>query len=141
MNNRKKLLIEPAFQISFLKFTGAILLVVGTIFYLATAFFFHNFRKLGAEMGMGADHIFFQFLETQETRMNAIVLISLVVTSAVFLLWSLYVSNKIAGPIYRLKKELSDHIENGTQKDIAFRKGDYFTELAELVNNALKKKH
>ena len=50
-------------------------------------------------------------------------------------LWGLLLSNKIAGPIYRLNKYFKDASESiGKNQELSFRDGDYFNELTESIN-------
>jgi len=46
-------------------------------------------------------------------------------------------TNRIAGPIYRLKQHLEDVAAGKTYEDIGFRKMDYFSELIEPYNKIL----
>ncbi len=52
---------------------------------------------------------------------------------------ALYFSHKIAGPIYNIKTKLKSHLEGMPTEKIVLRKGDYFTELADLINAYMAK--
>jgi hypothetical protein len=49
----------------------------------------------------------------------------------------IFFSHKIAGPIYKLKKYLSEVRANTTKGPLFFRKGDYFLDLADDVNQTI----
>ena len=52
----------------------------------------------------------------------------------------LFFSNKFAGPLYRIEKEIDEHLKNSDKKlNIQFRKGDYLTKLAHRINQLHKK--
>jgi len=51
---------------------------------------------------------------------------------------NVYYSNKIAGPISRLKEVLRKRLDGGSIEPVYFRKNDAFKELAELVNKVLE---
>jgi len=55
------------------------------------------------------------------------------------------ISNRIAGPIYRLDKVVEQFMQGDTQVRVSFRKDDYLTEIADNVNLLLevieKKQH
>jgi nitrogen fixation/metabolism regulation signal transduction histidine kinase len=52
--------------------------------------------------------------------------------------WGLLISHRIAGPIYRMCLHL-DLVANGkTEKDVSFRKKDFFPELAEAFNRHMR---
>lgn len=56
----------------------------------------------------------------------------------VIIIFSLFFSHKMAGPIHRIKQTLDDYINKKDVSKIHLRKGDYFDELAVLINRALK---
>jgi methyl-accepting chemotaxis protein len=56
-----------------------------------------------------------------------------------FCLYSLYYSNRIAGPIYQLNKSIGRILEGEKNVEIKFRKDDYFQELSERMNLLIKK--
>jgi hypothetical protein len=72
-----------------------------------------------------------------ETKRNSLIFF-LVLLHAGFtcltFLTCIFFSHKIAGPIYKLKKHLGEIRTNGISGHLFFRKGDYFTEVAEEVN-------
>jgi hypothetical protein len=49
----------------------------------------------------------------------------------------IFFSHKIAGPLYKLKKHLSEIRAHGTKGPLFFRKGDYFLDLADDVNQTI----
>ncbi len=67
------------------------------------------------------------------------------VTAGVFLIFSIYIgiglliSNRIAGPLFRIENELREYIKSGDLKSIRIRKGDLFSDLNQLINEALNK--
>jgi hypothetical protein len=58
----------------------------------------------------------------------------------VLLTANIYYSNRIVGPIHRLKKVLKKKIEGQQIYPVSFREGDPFQELAELTNQVLFRK-
>jgi len=61
-------------------------------------------------------------------------LITLGLISLATIMVVLYVSHKIAGPLYRFEKELSDIAEGDLTKVIYLRKNDEVTDMAESLN-------
>ncbi len=55
-------------------------------------------------------------------------------------LFSIFFSHKMAGPIKRIKNTLEAHNNHKPVNVIKLRKGDFFQDLAELINKALFKK-
>lgn len=56
----------------------------------------------------------------------------------VIIVFSLFFSHKMAGPVHRIKQTLDDYTNHKKVSKIHLRKGDYFDELAVLINRALK---
>lgn len=50
---------------------------------------------------------------------------------------SIFMSHKIAGPIYKLKSYLAEVREGGANYPLSFRKGDNFSDLAKDVNSTI----
>ena len=50
------------------------------------------------------------------------------------LLISIFVSHRIAGPLYKLNRYLKEAATGNLQGDLQFRKSDHFKELAESYN-------
>ncbi|MCP4913715.1 MAG: hypothetical protein GY909_11420 [Oligoflexia bacterium] len=75
-----------------------------------------------------------------ESRKNLIIMLSiwqLGFTLLVFIL-CIFLSHKIAGPMYKLQKFLHDVQDNGFNGRLFFRKGDYFQEVAEDINDTFE---
>ncbi|MCB1141058.1 MAG: hypothetical protein H7A24_02325 [Leptospiraceae bacterium] len=53
-------------------------------------------------------------------------------------IFSLFFSHKMAGPIYKIKKILREYVDRQEVEAITLRKGDFFHDLADLINRALK---
>lgn len=75
-----------------------------------------------------------------ESRKSLIIMLSiwqLGFTLLVFIL-CIFLSHKIAGPMYKLQKFLHDVQDNGFNGRLFFRKGDYFQEVAEDINDTFE---
>jgi len=57
------------------------------------------------------------------------------------LMWAggLILSNRVAGPLFRLKKHMRDTIDGAESRPVKFREGDYFQDIAETYNELLEK--
>lgn len=60
-------------------------------------------------------------------------LIQILFFSLVFILF-IFLTHKIAGPMYKLKNHLQNIREGGDFRPLTFRKGDYFPDVAEEVS-------
>lgn len=140
-NRRRKLLIYPQFQLRYLVSSLGGTLAVISICFFANHFFFRHFERRGADGGLPPDHIFFQFLSEQRHFMALILVGVALVTTVFLLLYGLVLSHRMAGPLYRLRIYLEQEIRGEAKQPLKFREGDYFVEIADLVNRALEKKH
>lgn len=76
-----------------------------------------------------------------ETKRNSLVLFLVLLHfgfTCLTFLSCIFFSHKIAGPLYKLKKHLTEIRSNGIKGPLFFRKGDYFLDIAEEVNQTLE---
>jgi len=138
-NRRKIRLINPPFQLRFLLWTSLAAVLVFLTFFVSHKYFFSSFVRQGVDAGLPPDHVFFRFLEKQEQTLDMIFLTVAVGGSLIITYFSLRVSHRIAGPLYRLNKHMDAVAAGQTTSDVAFRTGDFFPELAESYNRQLKR--
>lgn len=138
-NQRKVLLINRKFQLSFLSYTLSIAVVIMAVFFAANRYFFWAFERKGRAMGLEEGHIFFRFLAEQRGTMDLIYLTTGVVACVILLAHGLYLSNRVAGPLYNLQKYLQDYLAGRKQAPLQFREKDYFQELAETVTETVER--
>jgi methyl-accepting chemotaxis protein len=133
-NNRKVLLILPNFQIKFMRFLLLVTASVCLVFYLAIFGFIQYWKNVGFSAGLEENSVFFDFLDQMRISLGYTMAITLAVTATLIMTMGLYMSHKMAGPIYNLLKYLKDIKSNGWTRPISFRANDYFTELTESFN-------
>jgi len=135
---RKKILINPYFQlrfifiISFTAFAGIFIL------YLANYFFFDHLIQEGISMDLPTEHSYFYFIQEQKELLSKIfILTSLGVFLIIFFL-GLYYSHRIAGPLHYMNKQMQEIAQGNEIKELSFRKKDYFKELAPSFNAVIE---
>lgn len=69
------------------------------------------------------------------------VLIMTALNILLILIFSLFFSHKLAGPMYRIKKSLIDFIAGKRYEPIELRRGDHMHDLAALINQAFEEKN
>lgn len=139
-NRRKKLLINPDFQVKFLKNLLFLNVAVCGVFYMAHAYFFWQGRELGKSINLPPEHVFFRFIDEQQRSMNLISVATMCAVSLLIVGFGLLYSHRIAGPIYRLQKYLRERTEGTETGALYFRQNDYFPELADSVNSYINTK-
>jgi methyl-accepting chemotaxis protein len=136
---RKKFLINPRFQLTFIYYMTAISGIAITVLYLSNSYFFWRFQKMGVDLGIPQASAFFQFLAKQRVLMNHITVVTSIILLILILVVGILFSHRISGPIHRLETHMRK-IADGTGHDhVRFRKSDYFPELAEAFNLAIDK--
>lgn len=137
---RKKLFIYPGFQLKILIFNLFIMIAVAS----AIAFFIHrsfiDLRGQGVVAHLPPENPYFAFMGYQERLVMNYLAIGLVIASIFSSLGILILSHRLAGPIVRLRSYLI-LIESEPwriNQPLAFRKGDFFSDLPAKVNGALK---
>lgn len=141
MNKRKQWIINKDFQYKFILMTvlpGAIVLL---IFWLGIEFIFYRMILMGEELGVPKGHVFFSLLKSQKNLFNLVMLSVSLGTICIFGIWSIFFSNKIAGPLYRLTQFLRElnRDTKGSFPKVKFRDGDFFLEVSEEMNAFLER--
>lgn len=136
--HRKKLLINPPFQLSFLKYVLGIAAFTLAIFYGAKVFFFYQTREYIGSMGIPPEHMIFDLLAQQSRVMDWIFLGAAVVEAFFLALLGLRISHRVAGPVYRVTQDMLSFARGEPARRIHFRKHDYFPELADAYNQQLE---
>jgi sensor histidine kinase YesM len=74
---------------------------------------------------------------TKSELLWLLILLQVVFISVTFLI-SVFMSHKVAGPIYKMRKFLQDSRGGIFNRELVFRKKDHFMELAQDYNHAMK---
>jgi hypothetical protein len=138
-NTRKVLLINPKFQFKIMGWMLTLALAPISIFFGAHYLFFWQLRKLGLEINLPADHIYFRFIEGQSLKMLLIFIFCSLLTVAIVIIIGLVLSHKIAGPIHNLKMFFKEGLDGKPRRKLAFRKGDFFLEVPPIINDYFDK--
>lgn len=129
------------FQGQLLLFFIFIAILNNLLFYGVVRYFFYDFAKTGQDLGINPNHVFFKFLDEQRFIIENFFIWGTLLSFVIIILAGLFISNKVAGPIYRMTKEL-DKIANldSHPDELIVRKGDYFQEMFNSLNNLIRKK-
>ena len=141
---RRKYIINLDFQGSFIQKSLFIAFTINVIFYFALEFIFIKFNIYGESLQHDARVKFYTFLKDQKEILNLTFLYVGSITAFSIVLWGIFQSHRIAGPLFNLKlqlkkirsaKDLKDLSEVGATK---FRANDYFHDLAEEYNQSIQ---
>lgn len=122
---RSVFLINPAFQLKFSLIVCSVILV-STFVY---PFIIYDFFNLViANVPNPPDII----VDAQTNLITYLVLIQVVILALVFIAF-IFITHKIAGPLFKLKNHLAAIREGKEISPLVFREGDHFQDVAEEV--------
>lgn len=138
IQTRRVFLINKPFQYSILGWFSLLSFILIFIFYSTIWYFFYKLKQDAIAVGLPPGHVFFTFVSEQKLLIDKVFILSSIAALLVTLMGGLILSNKVAGPLYRLTKHLNGHTKESVTP-VKFRKGDYFLEIQEAFNNFLKR--
>lgn len=128
----KNILVHRPFQIKLISYFILLFFLTTVSLYSTTYLFFWNMQKKGLRVGIPEGHVYYQFLANQKNDLD-LLFIALVSLNFILLVSvGLILSHRIAGPISKIVKHLSD--PELSRVPIEFRKNDYFQEIPPLIN-------
>ena len=132
-NRRKRYLINRKLQFKYLLLVFLAMLVPTLV--CGSAIYYLIWQTIAAEIAIPEAIV--ENLIPALYKVNLILLVALPIVFGVMLLISVYVSHKIAGPMYRLEREL-DKISSGDYSGrITLRSKDELKEIADKINTLL----
>lgn len=130
LHKRKIIIINPKFQIKVSLLIAFIVVIATSIYPLMVLDIFDDYSAVITKLSPQNKPM---ILEKKTAFISTMVLWSFGITLLVFSS-IIFITHRIAGPIYKLQKYLRG-IREGTENDrLYFRKGDYFMDLAQDVN-------
>ena len=135
---RKKFLIYPKFQLTLLALNVVSIVMTNLVFYLFVNQSYRDLRMEGIDNNLPADHAYFQFLDYQWKIIFKYLGLAMGINIILFGIFTIILSNKLAGPIIRLHSYFKNIILGQRPvPSVFFRKGDFFRELPPLINEAV----
>jgi len=134
-NRRKRYFIRSGLQARYLRLI--LLAVALPTFLFACCLYYLIFYLMEEQLGI-PESIAYNITPVLG-KINFILLVGLPVIAVALLLWGLLISHRIAGPIYRLEKELDKISKGDFSLRIKFRKKDELASIAEGINKILDK--
>jgi hypothetical protein len=134
----KNFLINPAFQFKFalIPAISSIIAVIIAIFictfYLKNAYF--QFMNASTDYSPELVNYFTDQLNT------TILILTISLTSLIIIIvfMGIYLTHKVAGPIYKMEKHIEKILREKSLEPLYFREGDEFQDLALKFNDLIK---
>ncbi len=132
---RRIFLINKRFQFRFAFYVCSWLIALSFAYVMVISTLFDYFIRYVAADPMGP-----AIAGLEKTRSDLLWLLVLMQGILIILtfLVSIFMSHKIAGPLYRLRKFFQEARTGNIEQRLRFRKGDYFPELAEDYNGMME---
>ena len=131
---RRNYLINKEFQFRFILFTFIPTAFCLILFYSAIQFYYTRLIQEGLASGLNAGHPYFNLINEQIRFMNVLFLTCSISSFIFFVVWGIFISHKIAGPLYRLTKFFKEAQPGMITQKLNFRPGDFFLEIPEAIN-------
>ena len=139
VNSRRSWLINPKFQFQIIAYGMAIAGFALTLNLIAVRFFFQRSRETLVQASLPASHPIFDFLAQQE-RLMSLEFLAIVCFTVVFsFVLGVFLSHRVAGPMYRLRKHFEGISHGKHVAKVKFRDNDFFKDVADAYNDSLGK--
>jgi len=123
---RSIFLIDPKFQLRFSLTVASLVFLTSLIYPIIFMEFVDELSKLTPAL---ADH----FHSSRNQLVLFLMILQIILTVIVFIIF-IFMTHKVAGPMYKLKTHLSNIRDGKTITPLSFRNGDYFQDVAEDVS-------
>lgn len=130
---RKMVFINKKLQLHYVLFVF-LAMIVTTLISVGGAYYL-IWQTIAAELAI--PEIIAETLLPALNKVNIMLLVSLPLVFLVIILLAVAVSHRIAGPIYRVERDLEEIVKGDYSRRIKFRVGDDLQELAEGINKLL----
>jgi methyl-accepting chemotaxis protein len=132
---RSIFLIDRKFQLRYCLYVCSWLFGLSLVYPLIVQSLFDYFLKFLAADPYGPSLAAIQ--ETKKQVISLMLLLQVMLMGVTFLL-SIFVSHRIAGPLFKLKRYFREAGEGRLVADLRFRKGDHFQDVADTYNVMMK---
>lgn len=127
---RKIVLIDKKMQLKYAFMIGGVLIAMLLLVEYHTYLTIHSILP----------NILSSAIGKQVRQIHLWLIINSFIYTALIAVVSVYISHKIAGPVFKLKKQIREIIDSGdTNRKIFLRKGDELNDLVVLINELLEK--
>jgi signal transduction histidine kinase len=136
---RLNILIGAKLQLRFLAVALLCNFFISAGFAFASYRFIYVFKSKALSVGLAENHFFFQFLSDQQVLLYTLTAIGCVFSVLIVSLSMLYLTHKVAGPVYRIKTDLTAMLKTNEYRNIKIREGDELQDVVVLLNDILDK--
>ena len=134
---RKTYFVNPRLQLQLILAANVLALI--SVAMISTLVFYNQslLESYKGLLNLPRDHPFLVATAQREQTFLLMCLLIGVIQFAIFNATAIFLSHRIAGPLYRLERHLHEVGEGKEPKDVKFRKGDLYQHLAEACNKVM----
>lgn len=134
-NKRKQRYIKNSFQKKVMILVFAATLIPAGV--VALCLYYLIFNLMAWQLGIPESVIY----NLMPVAHKVITIVGIVIPVLILVIWeiALELSHRIAGPVYRLEKELDERLHSGSKEPIRLRKKDELKSLADKINKILSR--
>ena len=136
---RRKLFIYPEIQTPLLKqvLGGLLILSILQVIGVSLSMIWLRYRT-GLAVELVVDY---RLLEPLKAFLYLAIIVPIIINFIIGLYLLLFISNRFAGPLFRLERELDNYLEKGGKLNVKFRENDNLKVLADKVNRAFERQY
>ncbi len=139
MFRRRQYLINPKFQLTLIAFFSVLALAAIVVYYAENLFLLTRLSGNTETEEILNDPVIREIIAEERGKMQLIFSLTSGVVLFMMVFGGLILSNRVAGPLFRLQKHMKEIMSGETKRKVAFREKDFFPELAETYNELLVK--
>jgi hypothetical protein len=130
--------VVPKFQMALIAANLVIVILIMLGAAAAATLAYGELWNIGILSKFPPKHLYFKFLAFQWRKLIFALGITAIVSAALSSFLTLVISHRLAGPLVRLRKHF-EGMADGSAIDtpLKFRKGDYLSDLAPIINRAV----
>jgi methyl-accepting chemotaxis protein len=144
---RRQLIVDPKLQYGLIvKFAVFVTITLISSLILLT-FIFNKFTNVALPVSLETGGVT-SFEASQFIRFSdliwpvlIVVLVSIILSSLIVYFLGILFTHRMAGPVYRLRKDLAEMTDGGLEKRVSFREKDYFQLLATDIDGLRQQWH
>lgn len=136
---RRIRIVNPRFQGTILGVFGGLSAMMCGVIYLSIWSFFRGFDLTKIDTDPAIREALVKLVMEQRADMDRIFILTSIMIVSLMMLGAILLTHRVAGPLYRLEQHLKGIAEGGKVGDVKFRKGDFFQEVAEVFNRAIRR--
>jgi hypothetical protein len=111
------------------------LLLIFVAMYVAHTIFYQQQVAFGQELKLSPDHVYFAMIDYQQQQLNKTLIALGTFIGLINIIWSVFISHRVAGPLYRLTQFFKQAAESQQEiPPLKFRPKDFFLEIPEAFN-------